>query len=60
MIYLLFYPFVEEGPEDFYEMFVNDQKYGRMVTEIQLYLEKHPELYENPDEIDNAKKGNNK
>lgn len=40
-------------------MFVNDQKYGRMVTEIQLYLEKHPELYENPDEIDNAKKGNN-
>lgn len=37
-------------------MFVNDQKYGRMVTEIQLYLEKHPELYENPDEIDNAKK----
>lgn len=39
-------PFVEEGPEDFFEMFQNERKYGRMVTDIQLYLEKHPELYE--------------
>ena len=41
-------PFVEEGSEDFYEMFKNDRKYGRMVTDIQIYLEKHPELYINP------------
>ena len=39
-------PFIEEGPEDFFEMFQNERKYGRMVTDIQLYLEKHPELYE--------------
>lgn len=49
-------PFVEEGPEDFYEMFKN----GRMVTDIQIYLEKHPELYINPNEKDNVRKGNNK
>ena len=53
-------PFVEEGPEDFYEMFKNDRKYGRMVTDIQIYLEKHPELYINPNEKDNVRKGNNK
>lgn len=53
-------PFVEEGPVDFYEMFKNDRKYGRMVTDIQIYLEKHPELYINPNEKDNVRKGNNK
>ena len=53
-------PFVEEGPEDFYEMFKNDRKYGRMVTDNQIYLEKHPELYINPNEKDNVRKGNNK
>ena len=53
-------PFVEEGSEDFYEMFKNDRKYGRMVTDIQIYLEKHPELYINPNEKDNVRKGNNK
>ncbi len=38
-------PFVEEGPEDFFEMFNNEKKYGRMITDTQLYLEQHPELY---------------
>ena len=38
-------PFVEEGPEDFFEMFKNEKKYGRMITDTQLYLEQHPELY---------------
>ena len=38
-------PFVEEGPEDFFEMFQNEKKYGRMITDTQLYLEQHPELY---------------
>lgn len=52
-------PFVEEGPEDFFEMFNNDQKYGRMVTDIQLYLERHPELYINPNKKDSVEKGNN-
>lgn len=41
-------------------MFKNDRKYGRMVTDIQIYLEKHPELYINPNEKDNVRKGNNK
>ncbi|AEA32926.1 hypothetical protein LA2_10984 (plasmid) [Lactobacillus amylovorus GRL 1112] len=40
-------PFVEEGPEDFFEMFNNEKKYGRMITDTQLYLEQHPELYKN-------------
>src|SRR5699024_12494963 len=35
-------PFVEDGPEDFFEMFQNERKYGRMVTDTQIYLEKHP------------------
>lgn len=39
-------PFVEEGPEDFFEMFQNEKKYGRMITDTQLYLEQHPELYQ--------------
>lgn len=52
-------PFVEEGPEDFFEMFNNDQKYGRMVTDIQLYLERHPELYINSNKKDSVEKGNN-
>lgn len=38
-------PFVEDGPEDFFEMFQNERKYGRMVTDTQIYLEKHPEFY---------------
>lgn len=41
-------PFVEEGPEDFFEMYQNDLKYGRMITNTQLYLERHPKLYKNP------------
>ena len=39
-------PFVEEGPEDFFEMFQNEKKYGRMITDTQLYWEQHPELYQ--------------
>ena len=39
-------PFVEEGPEDFFEMFQNEKKSGRMITDTQLYLEQHPELYQ--------------
>ena len=39
-------PFVEEGPEDFFEMFQNEKKYGRMITDTQLYSEQHPELYQ--------------
>ena len=39
-------PFVEEGPEDFFEMFQNEKKYGRMITDTQLYLEQNPELYQ--------------
>ena len=38
-------PFVEDGPEDFFEMYQNEKKYGRMITDTQLYLEYHPELY---------------
>ena len=38
-------PFVEDGPEDFFEMYQNKKKYGRMITDTQLYLENHPELY---------------
>ena len=38
-------PFVEDGPEDFFEMYQNEKKYGRMITDTQLYLEQHPELY---------------
>lgn len=38
-------PFVEDGPEDFFEMYQNEKKYGRMITDTQLYLENHPELY---------------
>lgn len=37
--------FVEDGPEDFFEMYQNEKKYGRMITDTQLYLENHPELY---------------
>ena len=38
-------PFVEDGPKDFFEMYQNEKKYGRMITDTQLYLENHPELY---------------
>lgn len=36
---------VEEGPEDFYDLYVNLRKTGRMVSSTDLYLEKYPELY---------------
>ena len=39
-------PFVEEGPEDFFEMFQNEKKYGQMINDTQLYLEQHHELYQ--------------
>ncbi|AEG41680.1 hypothetical protein [Lactobacillus kefiranofaciens] len=37
--------FMEEGPLDFYDLYVNLKKTGRMVSSADLYLEKHPELY---------------
>lgn len=37
--------FVEEGPLDFYDLYVNLKKTGGMVSSTDLYLEKHPELY---------------
>lgn len=39
-------PFVEDGPEDFYDLYKNEKKYHRLVSSTQLYLEKHPEMYE--------------
>lgn len=33
-------PFVEDGPDDFFELYQNEKRYGRMVTNEQLRLEK--------------------
>ena len=38
-------PFYEEGPEDFYEMYVNLKTKGLMIDNTQLYLKNNPQLY---------------
>ena len=38
-------PFCEEGPEDFYEMYVNLKTKGLMIDNTQLYLKNNPQLY---------------
>lgn len=38
--------FVEDSPYDFYELYVNFKKTGKLISSTELYLEKHPELYE--------------
>jgi predicted proteasome-type protease len=38
-------PFIEDGPEDFFELYVNEKKYGRMITNQQIRLEKKKGIF---------------
>lgn len=39
-------PFIEEGPEDFWDWYQNEQKYGKIISSTEIYCRKHfPEEY---------------